>query len=144
MQALVPAALVDRFSRLIVEGNVYLIKNFQVKDYTDADKYRPVQMDKQIIFTADSKVKEVDQTTIFIPKNNFDLFEYGDLKPMTKKVLYLIGYITKLFYVLYICSVTYTKVPFLPDVIGIIEKMPTISRVPNKQVKIRFKIIDGR
>lgn len=96
MQALVPAALVDRFSRLIVEGNVYLIKNFQVKDYTDPNKYQPMQIDKHIIFTADSKVKEVDQTTIFIPKNSFDMFEYGDLKPMTKQVLYLTGYCTKL------------------------------------------------
>lgn len=64
MQALVPAAFVDRISRLIVDGNVYLIKNFQVKDYTEANKYWPVQMDKQIVLTADTKVKKADEKKI--------------------------------------------------------------------------------
>lgn len=81
-----------------------------MKDYTDKDKYRPVQMEQQIIFTADTKVKEVDEKSIVIPKNSFDLFEYGDLKPMTKQVLYLTGFMTNLSYVLHILCFTYTKV----------------------------------
>ncbi|XP_074364408.1 uncharacterized protein LOC141705285 [Apium graveolens] len=120
MQVFVPAALVEKMSRLIVQGNAYFINNFQLKEYTNADKYRAVQMDKQIVFTADTKVKDVDDKLFFIPNNSFDLFDYGDLKAMTKQVLYF------------------------TDVIGILETLPTISRIPNKQVKIKFKITDGK
>ncbi|KAK1358273.1 hypothetical protein POM88_051529 [Heracleum sosnowskyi] len=100
MHTFVPPTLAEKFCRIIEEGKIYLIKNFQVKDYTEIDKYRPVQMDRQIIFTADTKVKELAESEIFIPANNFDLFEYGDLKAMTTQQLYL------------------------TDVIGIIENIP--------------------
>lgn len=145
MHAFVPAALVDKISRMIVEGKVYVIKNFQVKDYTDADKYRPVQMEKQIVFTADTKVKEVDEKDVFIPHNNFDLFEYGDLKQMTKQVLYLTGYISNYyFHISSSYNLTFTECTTLLDVIGILQKRPAINRVPNKQVNIKFKLSDGR
>lgn len=78
-------------SRLIEDGKIYLIKNFQVEDYTEEDKFRPVQMERQIIFTGITKIKELAETDIFIPRNSFDLFEYGDLKQMEKQVLYLAG-----------------------------------------------------
>lgn len=74
---------------------MYVIKNFQVKDYTDLDKFRPVQMDKQIVFTADTKVKDVEESEIFIPRNSFDFFDFGDLMPMAKQSLYLAGKYTK-------------------------------------------------
>ncbi|KAK1387752.1 hypothetical protein POM88_015930 [Heracleum sosnowskyi] len=82
MHVFVPAALAEKMSRMIQEGKIYLIKDFQVKEYTELDKYRPVQMDRQIIFTADTKAKKLQESEIFIPLNIFDLFEYGDLKPM--------------------------------------------------------------
>lgn len=91
MHVFVPAPLVEKISRMIVNGKVCVIKNFQVKEYTYAGKYRHVQMDKQIVLTADTKVKEVDEKDFFIPHNSFDLFEYGDHKAMTKQVLYLTG-----------------------------------------------------
>lgn len=91
MHAFVSAALSAKMSRLLEEGKIYLVKNFQVKDYTENDKYRPVHMDRQIILTQDTRVKELEETEIFIPKNSFDLFEYGDLKALAAQKLYLAG-----------------------------------------------------
>lgn len=93
MHAFVPPALTEKMSRLIEEGNIYLIKNFQVKDYKEKDQYRPVQMDRQIILTSDTRVKQLDESDIFIPQNCFDLFEYGDLRQLTGQKLYLAGYV---------------------------------------------------
>lgn len=147
MQVFVPAALVEKMSRLIVQGNAYFINNFQLKEYTNADKYRAVQMDKQIVFTADTKVKDVDDKLFFIPNNSFDLFDYGDLKATTKQVLYFTGYSFTLNSIICISLklllITLIS-PFGTDVIGILETLPTISRIPNKQVKIKFKITDGK
>lgn len=91
LQAFVPATVAYKFKRLIEEGKFYVIKNFQVKDYTELEKFRAVQMDKQIVFTNDTKVKDVEETEIFIPRNSFDFFDFGDLIQMSKQSLYLAG-----------------------------------------------------
>ena len=56
MHAFVPESLTDKMTRIIEEGKIYLIKNFTVKDYTETDKYRVVHMDRQIVFTTETKV----------------------------------------------------------------------------------------
>ncbi|KAL1802377.1 hypothetical protein ACET3Z_031024 [Daucus carota] len=89
MHAFVPESLTEKMTRIIEEGKIYLIKNFTVKDYTEKDKYRVVHMDRQIVFTSETKVKELDETDIFIPNNSFDLFEYSDLKEQAQQVTYL-------------------------------------------------------
>lgn len=96
MHAWVPAALSDKMERLVEEGKLYLIKNFQVQNYEEKAKYRAVQMDRQIVFTADTKLKEIEETDIFIPKNSFDLYEYADLKKVADQDLYLTGPVSKL------------------------------------------------
>lgn len=60
MQAFVLASMADRMARIIQVGKLYLLRNFEVKDYLDKDKYKPVQIDRHIIFTIDTYVKEVD------------------------------------------------------------------------------------
>ena len=49
MEAYVPATMVDRMLRIVEVGKIYLIVNFEVKDYMEKDKFRPVQMDKKIV-----------------------------------------------------------------------------------------------
>ncbi|KAL1820507.1 hypothetical protein ACET3Z_015376 [Daucus carota] len=120
MHAWVPAALSDKMERLVEEGKLYLIKNFQVQNYEEKAKYRAVQMDRQIVFTADTKLKEIEETDIFIPKNSFDLYEYADLKKVADQDLYL------------------------TDVLGFIQKMEGLSRNASNKVKLKFKITDGR
>ncbi|WOG83656.1 hypothetical protein DCAR_0102833 [Daucus carota subsp. sativus] len=119
MHVFIPAAIADKMSRIIEEGKIYLIKNFTVKDFTEKDNYRVVHMDKQISFTTETRVKELDDSEIFIPTNNFDLFQFSDLKSQATQDVYL------------------------TDVIGIIKSKEEISRIPNKQVKVKFVITDG-
>lgn len=52
-------------------------------------------MDRQIIFNADTRVKQLEESEIFIPPNSFDLFEYGDLSKMATQNIYLTGYFLK-------------------------------------------------
>lgn len=91
MQVFVPSAMAERMGRIIGVGKMYLIKNFQVKNYTEADKFRPVQVDKQIVFISDTKVKEIDESEIFIPKILFDFYQFEDLNKMSKQCHHLIG-----------------------------------------------------
>ncbi|XP_063942969.1 uncharacterized protein LOC108223717 [Daucus carota subsp. sativus] len=119
MHVFIPAAIADKMSSIIEEGKIYLIKNFTVKDFTEKDNYRVVHMDKQISFTTETRVKELDDSEIFIPTNNFDLFQFSDLKSQATQDVYL------------------------TDVIGIIKSKEEISRIPNKQVKVKFVITDG-
>ena len=91
MHVFIPAAIADKMSSIIEEGKIYLIKNFTVKDFTEKDNYRVVHMDKQISFTTETRVKELDDSEIFIPTNNFDLFQFSDLKSQATQDVYLTG-----------------------------------------------------
>ncbi|KAK1362224.1 hypothetical protein POM88_046698 [Heracleum sosnowskyi] len=124
MQAFVPSTMEDRLGNVIQLGKLYKIKTFHVKEYGQQDKYRPVQIDRQIIFTIDTKVKEIDENEIFIPKNMFDLFKFADLKNMATQQVYL------------------------ADVIGIIPKKEKLNNFTNsvgkQQVKNKFKLSDDK
>lgn len=91
MHAFVPGTLSEKMSRFFELGKIYIVKNFQVKEYTEKDKFRVVHMNRQIIFTTDTKVKEIDESETYVPQNSFDLYEFGDLKTMAKQNLYLTG-----------------------------------------------------
>lgn len=98
MQAYVPATMSDRMARLIQLGKIYILYNFQVKEYVDKDKFRPVKIDRQIVLTVDTKVKEVAESEIFIPQNTFDFYDFADLMSVAKQYQFLVGKIQKLKY----------------------------------------------
>lgn len=91
MQAYAPAHLADKIGRIIQIGKIYMIKNFDVKEYTEKDKFRPVPMDRQIIFTVDTRITDLDESQTFVPKNVFDFFQFSDLKHAAEQVTYLTG-----------------------------------------------------
>ena len=80
----------------MVLGKIYFIKKFQVKDYTNKDKYRPVRMDKQISLTNDTKIKDLVDSKFFIPKNMFDFVSFSQLKELATQHVYLTGIILNL------------------------------------------------
>lgn len=140
----------DKMEKLIDCGKLYVIQNFAVKNYTDKDKYRVVLADKQLIFTTDTKVKEIDENEIFIPKNMFDLNPFQDLKKMATQQVYLAGDFTTYYKNDHSKFFIYYKVllPFITDVIGIIPKKESLRRFKNnlgqEQSNIKFKISDGK
>ncbi|KAK1353899.1 hypothetical protein POM88_052264 [Heracleum sosnowskyi] len=123
MHAFVPGGLADKISRMFKVGKLYILKNSQVKEYTEQDKFRAIHMNRKIVFTADTKLKAIDENEIHIPGNMFDLYEFADLKKMATQTLYL------------------------TDVIGILhkkEKLNIYEKDGKQQVNIRFKLTDGR
>ncbi|KAL1820259.1 hypothetical protein ACET3Z_015128 [Daucus carota] len=124
MVVYVPAFLADQVGRMVQVGNLYMIKNFEVQDYTEKDKFRPVRMDKKIKFTTATKISDLDENETFIPKNMFDLFQFSDLKKVAQQVLYL------------------------ADVIGILPKKEKLNDFNNRhgkpQKNIKFKLFDGK
>ncbi|XP_017239637.2 uncharacterized protein LOC108212421 [Daucus carota subsp. sativus] len=121
MQAYVPQSLEVKFNRLVVLGKIYFIKKFQVKDYTEKDKYRPVRMDKQISLTNDTKIKDLEDSDFFIPKNMFDFVAFSQLKELATQHVYLAGVICK--------EGKFTELP---------------ERNGKPHCSFRFKISDGR
>ena len=91
MHATVPGSISERMDHALKIGNIYVIKNFQVKDYTEKDTYRPVEMDRKIVLTTETRLKDVAETEVFIQKNIFDLYEYSELKKRADQVMYLTG-----------------------------------------------------
>lgn len=91
MHATVPGSISERLDRALNTGSIYVIKNFQVKEYATKDNFRPVDMDRKIVFTSETRVKEVPETEVFIPKHMFDLHEYAELQKRAAQVMYLTG-----------------------------------------------------
>lgn len=78
--------------------NMYLFKNFTVKEYKQTDKFRCLLKDIQVVFSTDSKIELLEGTDILIEHDVFDFYEMGDLKNLAKKITYLDGKVSILFY----------------------------------------------
>lgn len=72
MHAFVLGSISDEKLEEIVIGRIYIISNFTVKEYRPADKFRCIRADKQIIFTAYTKIEEIAENQTLIQENVFD------------------------------------------------------------------------
>lgn len=72
-------------------GNIYLFKNFNVKDYRKEDKFRPIDKDIQIVFSNDMKIVALDESDVLIEQAVFDFYDLSDLKQLSKQTTYLTG-----------------------------------------------------
>ncbi|KAK1380021.1 hypothetical protein POM88_026765 [Heracleum sosnowskyi] len=124
MQAFVPAFLNDKMQKMFTIGKIYAVTNFQVKDLTSEDKWRSVNMDRQILFTNQTKAREILENEVFIQKNMFDFFELQELAKLAEQNLYL------------------------ADVVGVVIKRDRIRDVKSRngkdQLQVRMKITDGK
>lgn len=91
MQAYVPAYLSDKWKKLLTVGNTYIITNFTVKTLTPDDKWRPVNIDRQISFTNQTKARELSEKDYFIPENTFDFYALDNLHDIANQKLLLAG-----------------------------------------------------
>lgn len=152
MQAFVPGFLSDKMKKMFTMGKMYAITNFQVKDYTEKDKWRCVNMDRQILFTNATKSRQIEDHEYFIAENMFDFFESAELKLLAKQNLYLAGvykYIINYIVRHYISYKILIKIPLLCiDVVGVVIKRDGLRMVRNRhgqdQVQVRMKMTDGR
>lgn len=91
IHAFVPGNIANDVEPKLVVGNLYLFKNFTVKEYKPEDKFRCITKDLQIIFSNDTKIVDLEETDVFIEQVVFDFFELSDLKQLAKQTTYLAG-----------------------------------------------------
>ncbi|KAK1383059.1 hypothetical protein POM88_020794 [Heracleum sosnowskyi] len=123
MHAFVPGMIADEYEQKIQVGKIYYIENFTVKTYRTEDKFRCVRNENQIIINNDTILEPLEENQASIERCWFDLYELGDLRPLSKQTT------------------------FLTDVIGVIEEHDPIGKIRNVngviQSQIKFKITDG-
>ncbi|XP_074373959.1 uncharacterized protein LOC141714333 [Apium graveolens] len=89
MQAFVPAFLNEKLQRMLQLGKMYVTSFFQVRDFTPEDKWRSVQLDRQIQFTNQTKTRELSESEYFIPNNMFDFYDFEEVRKLAKQNIYL-------------------------------------------------------
>ncbi|KAL8133227.1 hypothetical protein AgCh_008622 [Apium graveolens] len=124
MQAFVPAFLNEKLQRMLQLGKMYVTSFFQVRDFTPEDKWRSVQLDRQIQFTNQTKTRELSESEYFIPNNMFDFYDFEEVRKLAKQNIYL------------------------ADVVGVIIKREDIKQINTsagkEKLQVKLKITDGK
>ena len=79
------------FEPTIEIGELYLFKNFTVKDYKQDEKFRPVRKNWQIVFGNETKITKLDENEVAVDKAAFDFYDLADLKDLAFQTTYLTG-----------------------------------------------------
>ncbi|KAL8119166.1 hypothetical protein AgCh_016615 [Apium graveolens] len=107
----------------LVEGGIYIVDNFKVKDFLGDETYRPVRNKKHIFFTKDTKLSRATESGLVIEKYAFDLFHMTEIEKLV------------------------TDNRFLVDMVGYLKNQrPLITSTKNSQEKqrLKFDLVDGR
>ncbi|XP_074358160.1 replication protein A 70 kDa DNA-binding subunit D-like [Apium graveolens] len=90
MHAAIRRHLVPRFKHLLKEGLVYSLKNVKVSPNTN--QYRPLASDKRLLFLATTKVVELDEDVVAIPKYGFQFVDLPMLESRADNMNTLSGF----------------------------------------------------
>lgn len=152
MHAFVPVFLMEKMQKTLHLGRMYCISNFQVKPLTAQDKWRSINIDRQILFTNQTKAKEIEEKDYFIAKNSFDFYDLADMKELSKQTTLLAGikfyYISlRTSYITYVCFI-FTISFYIPDVVGVVTKRDALRKINNRhgkeQLQVKMMISDGK
>ena len=86
-----PYTLADEFEPLIQLGNLYLLKNFTVKMYTNEDKFRCLRSNYQIVFNEETELIHLEENVVKVENCCFDFYEIAELENLSKQNTYLTG-----------------------------------------------------
>lgn len=62
-----------------------------MQNYKEVDVFRCLRNDKQLIFSKDIKIEEIEDNGTIIQNEMFDFFEHGELKTLVGHQKYLTG-----------------------------------------------------
>ncbi|KAL1811187.1 hypothetical protein ACET3Z_021252 [Daucus carota] len=82
VHAFVPGNLAATFEPTLEIGELYLFKNFTIKDYKQDEKFRPVRKNWQIVFGSETKITKLDENEVAVDKAAFDFYDLADLKDL--------------------------------------------------------------
>ncbi|KAK1366289.1 hypothetical protein POM88_041850 [Heracleum sosnowskyi] len=123
IHAFISAANVENLKEEIVEGKIYTISNFSVKDYAGDETNRAIRNPKHIYFSSHTVIKRDLSPGLPISELSVDLFDLESLEKMT------------------------ADNRFLTDVVGILQDVQERQVYKNDNVEkslIKFKITNGR
>lgn len=74
-----------------MEGKIYILSNFKVKDYLGDETYRPLRNKQHIYFTPHTKIEKHEHIGLQIEKYAFDLYSMAEVEKMADDNRFLIG-----------------------------------------------------
>ncbi|KAL1824010.1 hypothetical protein ACET3Z_010788 [Daucus carota] len=89
IHAFVNARFSNLFDNDLKEGEIFIISNFIVQEYTGVEFHRCVRNDKHIFFADYTKLKKDSNPGLKIPTCAFDFFELADVEKMYHHKSYL-------------------------------------------------------
>ncbi|KAK1373418.1 hypothetical protein POM88_029611 [Heracleum sosnowskyi] len=113
----------EKLAEEIIEGQIYVLSNFKVKQYLGHETYRPVRSDKHIYFTEHTTLLKESSPGLQIEQYAFDLFALEEIEKNADDNRFLI------------------------DVAGIVRTTPRlVSTIKNniETKRLMFQITDGR
>ncbi|KAK1402869.1 hypothetical protein POM88_002474 [Heracleum sosnowskyi] len=125
IHAFIPTTCAEQNEKKLKIGYVCNITNFTVQPYKLEEKFRCLRNDKQLIFSKDTIIEQIDNRILQIPQDDFDFYDHSELMALTKQTTYLV------------------------DVVGIIKtKFKGVNKVYNRlgkdQCQAKFTITDGK
>ncbi|KAK1351971.1 hypothetical protein POM88_053685 [Heracleum sosnowskyi] len=89
IHAFIPGLCFEKLEEKITVGNVHSIKNFTVQPYKPTDIYRCLRNDKQLIFSRDTEVEDLDDDGTTIPLIFFDFVDHSEINSLSNQKTYL-------------------------------------------------------
>ncbi|KAK1382871.1 hypothetical protein POM88_020606 [Heracleum sosnowskyi] len=122
IHAFVPGLCVDDLEEKMIVGKVYTIKNFTVQNYKATDIFRCVRTDRQLIFSKETHIEDVEENGSKIQVEGFDFYEHSQLRTLAQQKTYL------------------------TDVVGIVKKyefLDLTNKLGKEKKQAKFIITDG-
>ncbi|KAL8106177.1 hypothetical protein AgCh_029837 [Apium graveolens] len=91
MHAFIPGNADDVLKDMFTVGKCYIIRKFVIQAYKPDDKFLCLTNDLQLVFSKDTQMKEIEETTCGIETNAFDLYDHSELMKLTKQITHLAG-----------------------------------------------------
>ncbi|WOH08617.1 hypothetical protein DCAR_0728061 [Daucus carota subsp. sativus] len=95
VHAFVPTKCADEIEDKITVGKTYVIKNFAVQLYSATEKFRLLRNDRQLVFSMETNIQEVDDDGLSMGQEAFDFYDHSQLEELSKQTTYLTGIIKK-------------------------------------------------
>ncbi|KAK1380987.1 hypothetical protein POM88_027731 [Heracleum sosnowskyi] len=89
IHAFIPGLCFEKLEEKITVGNVHNIKNFIVQPYKPTDIYRCLRNDKQLIFSRDTEVEDLEDNGTTIPIIFFDFVDHNEINSLSNQKTYL-------------------------------------------------------
>ncbi|KAL1811278.1 hypothetical protein ACET3Z_021343 [Daucus carota] len=121
--AFVGEAYAKKFEDSLIQGQIYVIENFNVKPYTEKEKHQCFKDDTHIFFSSYTHTKTVEKDDKLSPENVFGFYDISELGDIANQNVFLI------------------------DVIGYVENVENPRHFTNKnneaQSYVKFDLSDG-